>query len=214
MLNKALQTAIYFTILYAIYLLVLLSLPYLSFEPGVDFLITKQFIYHIDSWRWSFYLHVFSSSFIILCGLFQFNRWMIHRQKKLHKLLGYSYISLLLLISGPAAFIMSLYANGGIYAQISFTILSILWIGSTALSLYFVLKKQFERHGNWLLRSYALTLSAVTLRFYAYLLDVFNVNLSPVESYILISYLGWIPNLILAEIMIRTGFIKRLLKNL
>jgi hypothetical protein len=107
---------------------------------------------------------------------------------------------------------MSFYANGGYPAQIGFVILSILWLSSSALSLYYVKNKNFEKHGNYLLRSYALTLSAITLRFYAFLFDYFNVNLGPVETYILVSYLGWIPNLILAEILIKRGFIRSMLR--
>jgi hypothetical protein len=57
-----------------------------------------------------------------------------------------------------------------------------------------------------MLRSYALTLSAVTLRLYAYLFDVFNLPFGPTETYIIVSYLSWIPNLIFAEICIYHGW--------
>lgn len=63
-----------------------------------------------------------------------------------------------------------------------------------------------------MIRSYALTLSAVTLRFYAYLFDVFNVAIGPRETYIILAYLGWIPNLLFAEIMIRLKYPAYLLK--
>lgn len=209
MISKTLKIVFFCLILYASYLLFLLSIPYLQFNRGVGFLETKQFVYHIKSWRYGFYIHVFSSIFILIIGLFQFNTFVIKR-KILHRCLGYSYIFLLLFVSGPAALILSFYANGGVLAQFSFAILSILWIGSTFLALYFAWKKKFELHGNFLIRSYALTLSAVTLRFYAYLFDKINLNLGPVDTYILISYLGWIPNLIVAEILIQRGFVKQL----
>jgi uncharacterized membrane protein len=211
MLTKSLKIIFFLLMLYACYLLVLLSIPYLSFDSSVEFLSTKQFVYHIKSWRWSFYIHVFSSVFIILAGLFQFNKWIISRDKKTHKILGYIYVFLVLIVSGPAAFVMSLYANGGFWVQLSFVILSVLWIFSTLFALILILNKKIERHGNWLLRSFSLTLSAVTLRFYAFLLDYFNVKLGPIETYILISYISWIPNLIVAEILIRKGFVRNLL---
>lgn len=211
MLFKGFKLIFYLSVLYAIYLLILLSIPYLTLEPNIDFLTTKQYVYHIKSWKWSFYLHVFSSSFIIFSGLFQFNRWTINKHPRIHKTLGYIYISLLLLISGPAGLIMSLYANGGIYAQISFVSLSLCWILFTLIAFILVLQRKYVQHGKWLLRSYALTLSAVTLRLYLMLIHYFNVDINPIDSYILVAYLSWVPNLIVAEIMIQRNFVEKLM---
>jgi hypothetical protein len=166
-LNQIIKILFIGCVLYASYLLILLSLPYTSFVKDIEFLETKQLIYHLKLWRVSFYIHVFSSSIVILSGLFQFNKYIIHKQKKIHQLLGYSYFVTVLLISGPSALIMSFYANGGLLSQISFVILSALWIIMTAISFLAIQKKNIECHGTWLLRSYSLTLSAVTLRFYA-----------------------------------------------
>ena len=201
-------------ILYASYLLILLSLPYIHFIPGVEFLATKQLIYHIDAWRISFYVHVFTSPIVILAGLFQFNGWILRNKPKLHRLLGMIYVIVVLFVTGPAALIMSLYANGGRVAQTSFVILSCLWILFTFLAYRKVRKHDYSSHIKWMIRSYALTLSAVTLRFYAYLFDVFNLNLGPKETYILLAYLSWIPNLIFAEILMRAGYLNYLLKRM
>lgn len=213
MISKSIKFLFTLCILYACYLLVLLSIPYLEIKPNIEFLITKQLVYHIDSWRWAFYIHVYSSILVIFCGLFQFNKYLINKQPRIHKTFGYIYVIDLLLISGPGALIMSFYANGGIPAQISFVILSICWISFTLYAFILVLRKKYIQHGKWLLRSYALTLSAVTLRFYLLLFDYFNVNLGPVESYILVAYLSWIPNLIVAEILIRRKFVEKLLNR-
>ena len=210
-LNQIIKVLFIGCVLYASYLLILLSLPYTSFVKDIEFLETKQLIYHLKLWRVSFYIHVFSSSIVILSGLFQFNKYLIHRQKKIHKILGYSYFISVLLISGPSALVMSFYANGGLLSQISFVILSTLWIVVTAISFLSIKKKNIENHGNWILRSYSLTLSAVTLRFYAYLFDIFNIPLSPTETYTLLTWISWIPNLIIAEIMIKKGFIKNII---
>jgi hypothetical protein len=200
-------------ILYASYLLILLSLPYIYFERNVEFLGTKQLIYHIDGWRISFYTHVFTSPLVILSGLFQFNGWILRNKPKLHKLLGYIYLVVVLFISGPAAIVMSFYATGGRAAQTSFVILSFCWILFTLLSFLKVKKGNYLAHTKWNIRSYALTLSAVTLRFYAYLFDVFNVNIGPKETYIFLAYLSWISNLILAELLIYAGYAQYLLRK-
>lgn len=199
-------------VLYASYLLLLLSIPYLEMRRGIDFLKTKQLIYHIKHWRCSFYIHVFSSVFIVLTGLLQFSRYILKKQVRIHRISGFLYLFLLLLVSGPAALVMSFYANGSYPAQVSFVLLSICWIGATALAYVYLRKADYTRHGYWMLRSYALTLSAVTLRLYSYLFDVFHHTLNPVDLYILLSWLSWIPNLLVAEILIRRGVIERLLK--
>ena len=209
------RTVLFVGILYASYLLILLALPYVNFEANVDFLRTKQLIYHIDTWRWSFYIHVFTSPLVILTGLIQFSPALIRKSPNIHRISGKIYLIVLVFITGPAAFVMSLYANGSYPAQVSFTLLSVLWVFFGIAGYWFIRKKNFLKHSNFLLRSYALTLSAVTLRLYAYLFDLFNLDTGgPIETYILLSYLSWIPNLLFAEILIRLGYTHTLLKRL
>ena len=212
-LQGVLNISTFAVIVYTSYLLVLLSLPYIHFERDVEFLETKQLIYHIKPWRYSFYVHVFFSPIVILSGLFQFNRWIIANRPKFHRVLGYTYISTVLLISGPSALIMAFYANGGRVAQVSFVTLTLCWILFTWIALQKARKGNYTSHVKWMLRSYALTLSAVTLRFYAYLFDVFNVNLPPRETYILVSYLSWLTNLLFVQLLIRLKYVEYLLEK-
>ena len=210
---RLVNSAAFLAILYGSYLLILLSLPYINFEPNVEFLGTKQLIYHIDLWRISFYVHVFSSPIVILSGLLQFSPWVLKRYLRLHRGLGYTYVVTVLLISGPSALVMSFYANGGRVSQTSFVLLSFFWIITTLMAFIKIKKGDFISHTKWNIRSYALTLSAVTLRFYAYLFDVFEVRMGPKETYILLAYLSWIPNLIIAQFLIWGGYTKYLLKK-
>jgi hypothetical protein len=212
-MKKTAWIAFVIGILYASYLLLLLSLPYLEMRRGIDFLKTKQLIYHIKHWRSSFYIHVFTSILVITSGLFQFSKTILNNYPKIHRVSGSIYLVTTLLISGPAALVMSFYANGSYPAQTSFVILSILWLGTTFLAYYYVRKKDYEKHGKWMVRSYALTLSAVSLRLYSYLFDVFHLRMDPIDLYILLSWLSWTLNLIVAEILIKRGLIKRLLAN-
>lgn len=200
-------------LIYGIYLLVLLSLPYLSFKRGVDFLITKDLIYHLKWWRYSFYVHVFTSPIVIITGFCQFSRYIINKKPKTHRLLGKIYLITLLFFAGPSGLLIGLYANGGYFTQIMFVALSVCWIISGILAYRFARQKEFERHGRWMLRNYALTLSAITLRLYAYLFDVFSIPLGQVESYQLLSVLSWVPNLVIAEILVYLGLLKAYFKT-
>lgn len=212
-LQAVLNISVFLVIAYTSYLLVLLSLPYIHFERDVDFLETKQLIYHIKPWKYSFYIHVFFSPVVIISGLFQFNRWIIFHKPKVHRILGYIYIISVLLISAPSALIMSFYANGGRIAQTSFVILTLCWILFTWIAFQKAKKGNYTSHVKWMLRSYALTLSAVTLRFYAYLFDVFNIDIPPRETYIIVSYLSWIPNLLFVQLLIKLKYVDYLLMN-
>lgn len=211
-LQNSLNLGAFLTIAYASYLLILLSLPFASFDRDIDFLETKQLIYHIKIWRASFYIHVFTSPLVIISGLFQFNRWIIKHKPKVHKVAGYVYIIVVLFISGPSAFVMSLYANGDRTTQTSFVILSSLWILFTYLSYRKIKKGDVKDHVKWNLRSYALTLSAVSLRFFSYLFDVFNIHIGPMETYTILAYSSWMINLALAEFFILMKYPRYLMK--
>lgn len=190
-------------LIYASYLLVLLTLPYLQLKPGVEFLKTKQFVYHLPWYRWSFYIHVFSSLVLVLSGFFQFNKTWLRKYPKMHRRTGMLYVVVVLVLSGPSGWIMSLYANGGVATQTSFLTLSSLWWFSTLMAYLTVRKHEYTSHIRWMMRSYALTLSAVTLRFYAYLFDFFKVQFDPITTYTILAYISWIPNLIIAELLLR-----------
>ena len=185
------------------FLMIRLTLPYRAMQPDIAFLRSKQHIYHVKHWRFSFYTHVFTSCLVLLAGFTQFSSWLLRRRPRIHRTMGWTYLVTVCLVSGPAAFVMALYANGGWLARTSFTTLATLWIGFTFLAGYYVMRKRFVLHGSFMIRSYALTLSAITLRSYTYLLEQTTWNITPREIYILTAWLSWVPNLLVAEWLIR-----------
>lgn len=193
-------------ILWGVFLMVGLSLPYISLEPYIDFLLTKTYVYHIAHWRISFYVHVFTSTLVLVAGLLQF----ITRYRLLHRFSGYVYSIVVLLLSGPTGLVMAFYANGGTPARVSFVLLSVLWLGTTVVAMWHVYKRQWQAHAHFMLRSYALALSALTLRAYAFLIGYWDIDIRPATAYILIAWLSWTLNLLLAEVLIRQGWIARL----
>ncbi|MFT5765421.1 MAG: hypothetical protein ACI8X3_002858, partial [Saprospiraceae bacterium] len=57
-------------------------------------------------------------------------------------------------------------------------------------------------HKVWMMRSYALTLSAVSLRIYQLILGHF-FYMDPVVQYLLVSWVSWLGNLMILEWKIR-----------
>jgi hypothetical protein len=184
------------------WLMLRIVLLYTSMKPDVAFLLFKQEYLHIDSWRISFFIHVFTGMLTIIAGFTQFSKTILRKYPRLHRTMGYIYVIDVLLITGPAAFVMSLYANGGLSARISFTILSVLWIGFTAAALIYAFRKKFILHKQFMIRSYALTLSAISLRAWKVVIAS-NFHIAPMDRYRIIAWLGWGLNLIIAEIIIR-----------
>lgn len=123
------------------------------------------------------------------------------------------YLLTVLFISAPTGFLMGLHANGGLPSKASFVLLSSLWFVTTLLALTSAKKRKFIEHGEWMLYSYALTLSAITFRLIALGFDVFDIRVHPREVYVTTTWLSWVPNIIIAHLLIKTGFIKRLFKK-
>jgi uncharacterized membrane protein len=183
------------------WLMIALSWPYRIMQPNIDFLLTKQGVYHQSAWRFSFYTHVYTSILVLVAGFTQFNRWVLARHTQWHRVVGWVYLATVLLVSGPAAFIMSLKANGGLPARTSFTLLSVVWYACTLMALIRARQHRYQSHGRWMVRSYALTLSAITLRLYAYGFDTWHIGVPPRDVYITIAWLSWVPNLLVAEMI-------------
>lgn len=171
---------------------------YIPVQNDVAFLQLKQSYIHITEWRIAFFVHVFSSLFALLAGFTQFSKWILKNKPAWHRAMGYSYVINVLMITGPAGLLMSFYANGGISSRIAFVLLSVLWIGFTAIALYKAVKKDFKAHRIFMIRSFALTLSAVTLRVWKVLLANYT-DIPPMDRYRIIAWLGWTLNLLVAE---------------
>lgn len=195
------------------FLMIRLTLPYTAMRSGVSFLRTKGNIYHLRYWRISFYTHVFTSCLVLVAGFTQFTPWLPGRRARVHRIMGWIYLTVVLGISGPAAFVIALYANGGFSARMSFTLLAVLWISFTGYAGYCAVRKRFLLHGAFMFRSYALTLSAITLRAYTWILYQTYWPLTGRDIYIITAWLSWVPNLLLAELLIRKGWVERIYKR-
>jgi uncharacterized membrane protein len=137
-----------------------------------------------------------------MAGFTQFLPQFLQKYPKIHRIIGTIYVFDILFITGPASFIMALYANGGIPSRIGFTLIAILWIYFTFRAYQTARKRQFPLHKNFMIRSYALTLSAVSLRAWKWLI-ILLFAMRPLDVYMLATWLGFIPNLLVAEWIIR-----------
>ncbi|MFN0015094.1 MAG: DUF2306 domain-containing protein [Saprospiraceae bacterium] len=176
--------------------------PYTSGRTDIDFLLTKQHIIHLLHYQAAFYLHIFPALLVLTAGLTQFSGYILRHAPTLHRWVGRAYVLSILVVCGPAGMLMAWYANGGLVAQSSFLVLSGLWWWCTWVAWRAIRSGDVRRHGAWMLRSYALTLSAITLRIMQFGLAMYT-DIDPEDAYRLVAWPSWVMNFVLVEVFIR-----------
>jgi uncharacterized membrane protein len=119
------------------------------------------------------------------------------RRLGLHRQLGKVYV-VSILTASTVAFYISWFADTGWIAATGFAGLAMAWFYTTWQAYATVRRGELLRHQQWMYRSYALTLAAVTLRIILPLeLAVFQLPFP--LAYQLVAWLCWVPNLVVAE---------------
>ena len=189
------------TLAFFVWLMARITVTYIPYNTDVGFLRIKQEYIDIDIWRTAFFVHVYMSIWVLLAGFTQFSSRIRDYRPKLHRALGYIYAVDVLFITGPAGLLMGFYANGGIPSKIAFVTLAIGWITFTAIAVLKAKRGDYNAHRDFMMRSYALTLSALTLRAWKFGINN-SFELPPMDVYRAVAWLGWVPNLLLAEFLI------------
>ncbi|RZL46611.1 MAG: DUF2306 domain-containing protein [Pedobacter sp.] len=180
-----------------------ITLRYIPLDTQVAFLQIKQTeVEGIKAYLPIFYVHVYTAIFALLAGFTQFNNALLAKYKKLHSTIGYLYFISVVFLAAPSGIFIGYYANGGLYAQISFILLGILWLIFTVKAIEFIKNGDIKKHRQFMLRSFALAFSAITLRLWKVIL-VYLFHPAPMDVYQIIAWLGWIPNLLIVEYIIR-----------
>ncbi|WP_457579681.1 DUF2306 domain-containing protein [Ensifer canadensis] len=144
-------------------------------------------------------IHVLGSVIALMIGCFQFLPKLRRPASSLHQLTGRVYV-IGCLVGGIAGVPLALGASTGTISTVGFGMLALAWIFVTVQGWRCAVERRFAAHRAWMIRSFALTLAAVTLRVYLILLDFLPVSFE--DGYRAISFLCWVPNWIVAEIVL------------
>ncbi len=186
---------------YFFWLMLKITLEYIPLKSDVSFLMIKQTeVSERPEYLCFFYTHVYTSIFVLLSGFLVILR-KDFGVRNFHKNAGKIYIFLILLFAAPSGIYMGIFANGGFLSKLSFVILGCLWWFSTYKAFNLAQQKKFKQHKQWMWRSFALTLSAITLRIWKVII-VYLFHPNPMDVYQIIAWLGWVPNLLLIEYLI------------
>jgi uncharacterized membrane protein len=145
-------------------------------------------------------VHAACAATALLIGPWQFLSKLRVRRPSLHRWMGRTYV-FACLIGGVTGFILALGASTGAVSTAGFGLLAIFWIYSTGMAWRLAMRRDFAAHRRWMIRSFALTFAAVTLRLYLPIAGALPLTME--DAYRAISFLCWVPNLLLAELWLR-----------
>jgi uncharacterized membrane protein len=146
-------------------------------------------------------VHASCAGMVLLLGPWQFVAAIRARRPELHRLIGRSYVTLCL-VGGLTGMVLAWNTSSGPVARWGFLLLAVAWLTTTTTAYLAARRRDFVSHRRWMIRSFSLTFAAVTLRLYLPLSAVPGLSFDLV--YPLTAWAAWIPNLIVAEIWLRT----------
>src|SRR5262249_14889364 len=127
-------------------------------------------------WLW---VHAGFAATALLVGPWQFLASVRARWPHVHRWIGRSYVLACLVAGGSTA---------GPIARAGFGLLAVVWLGVNIQAYRLALARRFPEHREWMIRSFALTFAAVTLRIEMPLAQL--LQLDPLASYRAISWLA------------------------
>ena len=109
--------------------------------------------------------HMGAGGVALAVGALQFSTGIRLRRPRTHRRLGLTYV-VAVWTSGVAAVLLAPVSSGGLPAHYGFGLLGVLWLGTSGVAYLRARAHDYEAHREWMIRSYALCLAAVTLRIY------------------------------------------------
>lgn len=147
--------------------------------------------------RAALYAHVFGAAFAMALGPLQFVRALRVRRPALHRWTGRLYLGAGVLAGGLSGLVLALNAHGGLAGRAGFTALALAWLFTGLRAFLAIRAGEVAAHRRWMVRNYALTLAAVTLRLLIPAALIAGAPFAP--AYAAIAWLCWVPNLAVAE---------------
>ena len=199
--NTTLKIVFWVPVIFLSLLLVWNTIPYFTFNLNLPFLAERAKLVEKTVWRICFYTHISAGALCITSSLIQFSSWILRSRKKIHVISGKIYVFVVLLIGAPSGLYMTYFAKGGYAERAAFLAMAVFWFFTTYKGFVTAARdKNFVAHKHWMIRSYAMALTAVTFRIYHILFD--EMGMDTFHNYSISLWISIIGNWMLAEFII------------
>lgn len=158
------------------------------------------------------YAHIVGGGLALVLGPVQFWRGFRTRHPLAHRWVGRTYLTSVG-IAAIAGLVLAPVNQAGIVGLFGFGALGVLWLVTGWRAFHSIRAKDVASHRAWMMRNFALTYAAVTLRIWLPLLIFaqvplagpagFDADAAFANAYAAVPFLAWLPNLIVAEWLIR-----------
>jgi uncharacterized membrane protein len=158
----------------------------------------------------AFYTHVVAGGIALVLGPLQFWRGLRDRHRSLHRWTGRTYLTAVG-VAGVASLVMAPFSQAGLVGLFGFGSLAVLWLVTGWKAFRAIRGGDVASHRAWMMRNFALTYAAVTLRLWLGVLlgaqalpgGEFDIGAAFENAYAAVPFLCWLPNLVIAELLIR-----------
>lgn len=154
-----------------------------------------------EPWIYFLMTHISFGSLALILGPVQFSEKLRAKSKTIHRTFGKIYM-LSILIAGIIGVYLSVKSTDGLASQLGFLSLCAVWLITTVMGFVSIRKREIQKHREWMLRSYAVTLVFITFRFWA-IIPVMITGTYGLLYGLTIIY-SWAFNLALVEWIIRS----------
>jgi uncharacterized membrane protein len=178
-------------------LVALVSYRYLFGSAGVPETILAN--RYVHGWV---LVHATSSATALLVGPLQFMATLRQNRPLVHRSIGAMYVTACL-AGGLSALPLAIGTVTGPVATAGFVALGAIWMATTVVAVNSILSGKVAAHRRWMIRSFALTLAAVTLRLYLFVSGMLHMDFF--LAYPIIAWACWVPNILAVEWYLRSG---------
>ena len=144
--------------------------------------------------------HIITAIPALMIGIFGFSKRLRKASPRVHRWIGTIYC-VAIWISATLGVMLALANTHGPLAKAGFTFLGLAWFGTTLKAYTAARAKDIRGHRRWMFRSFALTLAVVSIRPMFIFGPLWGGSTN--DWFVLLTWICWVPNLIVAEIYIR-----------
>ena len=160
------------------------------------------------------YIHIATASLALVIGPLQFVAAIRRRAPRIHRVVGRVYLGAVA-IAALASLAILPFNSAAFVGLFGFGALAVLWLFTLVKAYTSIRRREVAAHRAWMMRNYALTFAAPTLRLWLGVLimvqvlaatwagSAVDIDVIFPTAYAAVPFLCWIPNLIVAEWLIR-----------